>query len=107
MKKTLLITLLYTAFSITAAYAECYINTDTILHFDRYRFAKITRIAAVGGESEQLTRAVEKDLDDGVAVQVRKGTKINKVLQLIDDDFAMVEIKGTTCFMLKRDFSCK
>lgn len=106
MKKTSLLALLCIAWSATSAYAECYVNADTVLHFDPYRFASITRIATVGGVSEQLARAIDKDLEDGVAVQVPRGTKINEVIQLVDQDYAVVKVKGTICFMLQKHLSC-
>lgn len=104
MKKMFLLIVL----SVTGgciAFAGCVINTNTVLHFDAERFAKITRIASVGGVSSQLARAVDKDLDDGIAVNVQKGTMVN-LIQLIDDDYAVVKVKGTTCYMLQKHLSC-
>ena len=91
----------------SAAYGECVINADTAFWTDAERFMAIGKVIATeGADSTRASRMMMRDIKEGIAVILSKGTKVN-LIDRPNEWVVVIDLGATPLCGLSQFVNCK
>jgi hypothetical protein len=91
----------------SAANAECVINADAAFWTDANRFMAIGKVIVIeGADSNRASRMMMRDIKEGIAVILSKGTKVN-LIDRPNEWVVVIDVGATPLCGLSQFVSCR